>query len=576
MPWRLLSLLRVRAALQFVNNTDFNLCSQRLLDYNRTSSDPLIDNSTFFKRDRLWMTIQGCERLCGGGVQLWEWQATVSRLFLWVIPGLVLLTHFHFPPLPWYNSLDVIVHAIGDPVDSLQSMLTRYEVYQRLSRVARGLEIMLDGQDSPEHAAVARDHIASIWAAYEEAGWHDASNSFCEALEQRNRDLTWKEMHCIVQAGRELSSNRLDSTLTSWVAIGTLIFALVAATVRTVEKVDRAQNRLDIETSHTIAVVALLFIFIPLVKFSGDIGSFTSVQTTVNVIGRLNDRLGSDRPRLFKLLRLWRDPRWSTDENGGIAENPAVMGPAQIATENIENWPNIAHFFGMNSSWRPDKNIKVNSKGRSPTLILVYSLAFVILGSSAPAIFVSATNRAGAQIVGYGCRSLTWTVLLFVRLCSFGINYLLRWKIKSAKTLWRIGILKDSILAAFITFVVFVVQLGVYNSCWCRSNVISLHEGAYINLSNYTDSEWLRAKLQWAIIPLAGLLFTGCLILWIELHGGRVRGLLRRSQRKLRKDREMLDECKQQGKVPVLMWRVRDDGLVVQRMVGRWRGDDAA
>jgi hypothetical protein len=556
-----LALLRVRT-LRLENNVDFKLCYERLVEFskNPTLPHPLIDDSTFFDRDRLWMTIRGCERLCGNGIQLWEFKATVSRLFLWVTPGLVLLTHFHFPPLPWYNILAVIVHAIGDPVDSLQSLLTRFEVYRRLSRNAGNLEITLvdpEYVDNPEYVTAVRDHIASVWAAYEEVGWHDASTLFCEALGRKGRGLTWEEMNHILRAGHELSSNRLDSTLTSWVAIGTLVFALVAATIRTIEKVDQEKNRLDLETAHTIAVVSLLFIFVPLVKFSGDIGSFTSVQTPINAIGRLSSRFSSGQKRLFKPLRLQSDPNWKTGRTGGVEEREAMLETGESFTrQNIEIWPDIASSFGMNSSWRPDKDIRVNSSGRNPILILVYSLAFVILGSSAPAIFLSATNRAGAQVVGYGCRSLTWTILLFVRLFSFGINYILRWKISNAKTLWKISILKDSMFATFIILVVFAVQLGIYNSCWCRSNVISLHKKAYINLNNYTDSEWLRAKLQWGCIPLAGLLFTGALILWIELLGGRARVPLHRSQRELRQDLMLLDDCRERLQNPTRRQRV--------------------
>jgi hypothetical protein len=550
MPWWF---LRGRAAvLRLENNANFNLCYERLANFrqNSTLPHPLIDNNTFYDRDKLWMTLSGCNRLCGNGIQLWEFKDTVSRLFIWVMPGLVLLTHFHFPPLPWYNSLAVIAHAIGDPIDSLHSMLTRYEVHRRLSRVAGDLQIKLDDPEytnNPKYITAARDHIASVWAAYEEVGWHDASNFFSEALRQRSQGLTWEEIYYITEAGYELSSNRLDSTLTSWVAIGTLIFALVAATVRTIEKVDEEQNRLDLETAHTIAVVALLFVFVPLVKFSGDIGSFTSVQTTINVIGKLNSRLGSGPGTLFEPLRLRRDPCWKTDGIGRTVESEAMLGTAEESNgfirQNVEIWSDTASSLGMNSSWRPDKTIRVNSKGRSPILLLVYSLAFVILGSSLPAIFLSATNRAGPHIVGYGCRSLTWTIILFARLSSFGINYILRWMTPSAKTLWRIGILKDSIFATFITVVIFAIQVGIYNSCWCRSNVISLHKNAYINLENYSDSEWLRAQLQWIFIPLTGLLFTGALILWIELHGRRVPDPLRRSQRKLDQDLILLDDC---------------------------------
>lgn len=110
-------------------------------------------------------------------------------------------------------------------------------------------------------------YIATVWSAYEEVGWQDASSDLHKSLVSRNwRAPDREEMYHIMLASHELSSNRLESQLTTWVAIMALVSALITAYIRTVE-----QNiRIDNQTAHTIAAVALLFIFIPLVKISGN------------------------------------------------------------------------------------------------------------------------------------------------------------------------------------------------------------------------------------------------------------------------------------------------------------------
>ena len=109
---------------------------------------------------------------------------------------------------------------------------------------------------------------------------------------------------------------------------------------------------------------------------------------------------------------------------------------------------------------------------------------------------------------------------------------------------------KDSVFALFVVLVIFTMQIGFYNSCWCRSNVISLHKNAYINLNRYSDPELWRAKLLWCCIPLGGLIVNWALILWIEHHGGSARGPLCKSQRKLQEHLELLEECKALLKSP--------------------------
>jgi hypothetical protein len=138
--------------------------------------------------------------------------------------------------------------------------------------------------------------------------------------------------------------------------------------------------------------------------------------------------------------------------------------------------------------------------------------------------------------VGYGCCSLTWTVILVLWLFSFGIDFLLRQLHRRAKKLWRWTISKDSGFVFFVVFLVMIEQLGLYNSCWCRSNFISSGIDANVNLNLFSDSEWFKARIKWSTIPLGA--FTSILILIVF----SLRGLLCKSQEQLQKDLESLEK----------------------------------
>jgi hypothetical protein len=538
-------------AFQSKQNANFTSCYDRLLNLNTTTfNDPnqynlWNSNHTFYlDARRLLLTVEGCKRLCGDGYELWPVKDTLQRLSLWVLPGVILITHFQFPPLPWYNILAVIVHAIGDPVDSLWNMLIRQETQRRLSRVTKTINFK---------DPIDRKYIATVWAAFEEVGWQDASGFFRQSLESRGGRLPdEQEMYYIMLASHELSSNRLWSRLMPWVAIITLISALITADIRTMEQTEQHDTRIAIEIAHTIAVVALLFIFVPLVKFSGNIGSFTSTCTAVDVIEKLNcnlqaysldrtrrDRKSSTENQLFPPLDLRPDTSWEylfVTEIPHDAMESRGRPDGVNSSINIQYWQEMASYSGMNSSWRPHKNIRVRASGRSSRLLLAYSIIFVVVGSCAPAIFLSATNHTHIHIIGFGCRSFSWTVILSTWLFSFGFDFALRRLLRNARTLWRCTIGKDSIFALLVVSIILIVQIGFYNTCWCRANAISLHKNAYVDLNPYSDSAWKLAKLLWVFIPSVGLAITGALIFFIGHRGGSVRGPLCKSQEEIREN----------------------------------------
>ena len=513
------------AAFSPVQNVNFSACYDYLLALNTSSfNDPAIyqlwdSNHTFYQDPRqLLLTLPGCEHVCGDGWQLWPILYVLDHFSLWVLPAVILISHFLFPPLPWQNYAFVIFHAIGDPIDSLWSMLARQEAQRRLYHAAG---------DIPGPIG---KYIATVWSAYEEVGWQDASSDLNRSLVSRNRRApNREEMYHIMLASHELSSNRLESQLTTWVAILALVSALITAYVRTVEQ----NTRIDNQTAHTIAVVALLFIFIPLVKISGNIGSFKSTSTAVAAIEKLRRNLQgcisetkTDTASLQSELPLF--PPLNLHSDGRAKER------------NVEIWPRLAMWTGMNSSWRPCKKVR----GRSQYLPLTYAFILVLLGSSIPAIFLSATNRADRQIVGFGCRSATWTLVSVLWLVSFGIDYFLRWRFRE-KDLWVRTIFKDSLFALIVVILVLIVQIGLYNSCWCRSNIISLGVNANVNLNPFSDSEWTRAKIQWSVIPAIGLTII-CLVLWVvEWRGGSARRLLCKSETELQKNLVELENLRE-------------------------------
>jgi hypothetical protein len=574
--------LDTTAAFHWARDVNFTYCLAKIKYLNTSDLSDNITQTFLFdpatdqriKPDNVLLTLLGCEKLCHSGFELWPMQDTVPRLFLWLVPVVVLVVHFHFAPLSGLNICQVIFHLLGDPIDSMWSMLTRQEVNRRFFRRAT-TSALLGGQP-----------LATILSAYDELGWQDASTHFFESLRARtpieppteisttpeeevetsqssnSRLPTFLkpspepttqethfeihpdeiEIHHIQVAAQRITSNRSESQLTTWIAIGSLVGALIGAFIRTYTL------RLNNQTSHTIASVSLLFIFIPLVKISGNIGAFTSSTAAVNIIQELrhnlqeHDRsLEADRPCLFPPFvfderACWYGNTGLKDSNIQQPSTPAIeSGDTERLLENIaddseevknlENWPSMAAWLGMNSSWRPEKQITTKdqyvSSDRSPSTLFIYSALFVYGGSYSPALILSYFT----PLVGFGCRSGAWTFIAFLWTLSCVIDIILKRTISSAKKLWTWTIMKDFVFSLLIVLTMIVVQVGLFNSCWCRSG----GKQSYIDLNPLTNEEWNTGWALWVLTPMIALSWIAFWIWIIGIDGDNARTLLNRS-----------------------------------------------
>jgi hypothetical protein len=570
----LLQLATLIAAFRpLVNNFNASLCyaqhvSKMKQDCNDTETQvcPPDGLGGITNPNRIFLTQAACENLCGDGFGFWDPKDITLRIFLWVVPAIVLIAHFHFPPLPWWNYVAVVCHMLGDPIDTLWSMLVRIETYRYFYRKAA-----IAGEYKSFRA------IATIWSAYDEVGYQDASSHFHSKLDEirlrndrehgsflemlvekpeppsnvsRASTLPLGEQHAsrwdkavgklrktfssetpnpdieplyasseaearvlllIEKAAQQLVSNRSESGFATLVAIVGLITAIGGAYVRT------WSDRMNNQTAHTIATVTLLFIVIPMVKLSGNIGAFTSATGAVDVLQTLRRELGTDYD-LFPAFNFQ-----STKDAWAPASSPASItqdvGPAAIALETaakLELWPKMACYAGMNSSFRPMKWSNAVSRKRS-LLALAVAIFMVVFGCFMPALLISYYT----PLQGYACRSLAWTLVAALWVTSFLANrvFVFLPACREARRLWIFTFTKDGLATAAISFLVICQQIGLYNSCYCRSGAVTAwfrHDAFfhnYVNLNALTDDEWDWG--WWNLwLPLPGAAF-GLVVLFL-------------------------------------------------------------
>jgi hypothetical protein len=194
----------------------------------------------------------------------------------------------------------------------------------------------------------------------------------------------------------------------------------------------------------------------------------------------------------------------------------------------------------MNSCWRPLGGIPCS------LLLIPAAFSFVILGSYLPALLLAATNHTTNRPIGFGCRSLSWSVIAFLWLVSGITDSFLRRKILRRKMdgrdLWIRMRRKDIAITILIIFIVLVVQVGFLNNCWCRSNVISQYSTALVNLFPLSGSELTRAWSLWVSLPVGFLVSNLGLTAFFICRHWKVRKQLFGDKGKAQEDLQLLRE----------------------------------
>lgn len=462
---------------------------------------------------------QSCVEHCGNGIDIWPADQIAERFTLWLVPAVVLVAHFRYPSISSANTLIIMSHHFSSPIHSMRSMLARLSIQRRYLHLAERVHQVHGGVRSEyegNHGYLHRlrtasghevhadsQHLAVIWCAFDEFGLKDVSKTL-EDVEEN--PLNWpcddEEWLYIKEAAYQLTINRTESQLPTWIAVIGYLGAISAAFIRT------KRTRQNNQTSHTIAVVALLSYFVPLVLVSSTIGVFRSVPDAVNVLQQLHRNISHHRtkkgrptrPELFPQLQiptLRRDGATRSDYIEIPNSSTSMPGPEswQHDLERLRGWLRIAPWTGMNSSWRPGTAVTVNGAQRNHRLRqLLASIIFILLGSYTPAVVLSYYSGS----VGFGCRCRAWTMVLGVWLASFSIDCAAKYIIPSPRKQWIFTIFKDTICTCFLIGAILAIQIGILNSCYCRANVFIDPENATVNLGGLKDAEW---NLNWVVWP---------------------------------------------------------------------------
>ena len=442
--------------LPFDGKFDKGQCEDRILAFIANGSLPLDDE--VFARDAagypmngpesLSLTIIGCNKLCGAKQ---NWYPDIGpRLSAWLIPILLLIINVELSPLDKRRFL-AIVHLLGDPIDSMWSLVHKLESWNRCYDMAERYEGICER---------CKRVVATVFAGFEELeGPLFRSDTRCTAFVDKSNLIAHLEVWR--RTAIKLADSRTDEFFRTWLAIFLYIFQLVALFVKVVGGGSTSPP------GGRIATGVFLSWLIPTILLSNAIGNFPSRRTCFEILSSFGEDTGI--------------PIHVLDRGYDASSAIAPLGVYQR-----RNYFQSLGWSGGIHSFRPWKSRYTGLERRQPRAIVVLLLAI-------SPMFVGMT---GAFIIlwvglpiGLNCRH-TWVIGIFL---AWFISAFITWLSDSSRFMtgiyhWHFVLMKDTMIAAPSVVIIFLSACGLFNSCYCWSGAFYYREKARFLLT--TDEFW--------------------------------------------------------------------------------------
>ncbi|KAK4119129.1 hypothetical protein N657DRAFT_666837 [Parathielavia appendiculata] len=445
-------------AARLVAAVDLKTCKadiQQRLDNNTLSRNDTIFyfNGTSYMSGPIdiWLTLPGCQTTCPNpNIDLYDdmW----PRLLTWLVPALLLVGSVHLPRIGHLNRIFVILHFMGDPIDSMWALLTKGEVWNRFYSLA--LRRTLAGPDQEPMAKA----LAVMLSAFEELTGDMATveEEFNAIMTENGAQLSKEDLDYILkETAEELVDSRSNEGLRTILVIVNYLWAVLAALVPEIGGTQSSQP------GGRIGTAMFLSWLVTAVLLSNTLSGFTSRRTCLRIMERYTRTLkGKKRDMHF------------------FPYSPRIL--AQAKRGKVDDFIDAQPWNGSVYSYRPRKRLTCSSgKGDwSPAFLLALSTMPVIIAAVSAFVIIWFTPT-----IGLGCRTL-WVIALTAGLF---ISPILTWAISRTvhrgRTAWYATIAKDAVFGATGVLVILLSSIGIFNTCWCWSGVYSRGlAGAYIDL----------------------------------------------------------------------------------------------
>ncbi|KAL2038772.1 hypothetical protein N7G274_008530 [Stereocaulon virgatum] len=416
------------------------------------------------------LTPAACLAIAGKGWQYYPIADIWGRVTSWKLPLLQLAVSLPRPPLSSWVEWFVIVHLMGDPIDTIRNLLLKLATCDRTAGYWRTKfpdtfsPSVEDGLDRDWKA------LTIVVDAYDEWGEGKAATS---ALEQALDDPNFREaIHLTASA---IAADRATMFLPIIAAQSLFIGAIAIATARTAAAAKVSSDTLWINIeAHGIAFSAQYFWILPAVFLGSVIGASQTKDAIPRILRRFqidldhlrrpkrvvlpNNCLDGDQKRVFHGgIYSWQPTRWHSS-----ASNLSMTGgPGAPITPSSQSTAPVYHPASQNGV-EGIHDLEHGSRCERRYLTLAAYL-MVTMGTMTGMVI-----SAFVPPDGWDCRHNGEILILLVWILSaisdIPLSYLLP---KHQTWLFCLTFAKDLIAAIATLGGIIVTMFGIFHQCDC-------------------------------------------------------------------------------------------------------------
>ncbi|KAH0558595.1 hypothetical protein GP486_004752 [Trichoglossum hirsutum] len=567
-----------------------NICLERVRGYlNRTGNGSTIDvacvNRLF--RNISWtdpvLTYYGCNIFCGDHQ---GWYADPGpRVVDWIIPVFFLLSNIDLSPID-KKKFFTIFHALGDPIDTIWSLLDKLYAWYRCYQIAKKLveegqqeehgqlverqppeeqqgqerqqdqQQELEGQAEGQVQAGVEEEaedfdleyrirvIATAFAGFEEIAGHAiTSEEFYRAVattlgqigttrENPEDFAKWR------RAAVSMADDRTNEFLRTGLAIALYLFQLISEFVKKItgDSVSTPGGRIGSAT--------FLSWLIPTALISNILGGFTSrrtcLKTMINLVGEINP------------------------------PNDPTLGEVLVDRESWKDYFDALPSTGAIYTFRPFKfrdMLQAKGKDRFIRMLMPFVATLPVIFGFIPAFYI----HWKANPSGFSCRHFwitgvfsAWIISAVFTSASHGFgawiynrifkSHLRRWAKYNYN--WWLIYAKDALIGLGSIMMVFLSVVGLFNSCFCWSLTLWIGEAAaYVPLNTGPLYNTYKATVYPKVVGIfVGLQLLLVLAVVVLLRHGLV--VMRWGEKHKRREWEaMMGEWRLERRNLFLFWK---------------------
>lgn len=416
------------------------------------------------------LSLDGCQQLCGSGTGWYPDRG--PRLVQWLLPVIILVSNMQFSPIGMQRYL-LILHLLGDPIDSTWSLLAKADSWSRCFSYAQKL---LKEKIEIKSLAIINAAAEEVSLVFDHAPKFKAFNS----------------KGLIVEAALTLSENKRNEILRTLFAIVLYVFQVLAAFVPAV-------GAASSPSGGRIGTAMLLSWLLPIVLLSNAIGDFGSLRNCRRIIVDLRERLGSRS-----------DQDFCTQSTSKLTLSlVGVQMKVQTPNEASMAWSGSIYSYRPNKPFFHDSGWKLAFISVLP-ITIAFGTAFAVLNTG-PTYF--------------SCRHILVIAVFSVWLISAVSTSLLSWaSFATGKYLWYIILIKDAVFATTTLALIVASSCGLWNTCYCWSGALVHGERrARVQLNPATVFDRNNSVIYPAMVA-TGLSLQVCVLgamLWVGWPGFR-------------------------------------------------------